>query len=696
MPVIYVSLKKTLFKFRGAVACTLLVMVTIAIYQQVFTYEFISLDDNLYVYENRHVLDGLSAENVRWAFANRLSGMWIPITWLSLMIDSTVFGTSPAGYHFTNVIIHLINIVLLFSMLMKLTGDFWPSVLVASLFAFHPVHVESVAWVTERKDVLSAFFFFLTVMSYSHYSQKRTLRPLWYLVTYLFFVLGLMAKPMLITMPFILILLDFWPLKRIEKGAFFTRRRLPLFIEKIPFLVFAISVSVVTYLAVQHDGGIISLESSPMAVRATNALVSYVKYFGKLFYPAGLAVLYPHPHTISWLKILSAFGLLSGISWIMLRHMEKAPYFIVGWLWYLGMLLPVIGLVHAGPQAMADRYVYLPFIGLYIAIAWGISAFLQHRAYRKVYLCVLATILFCVLTAKTWNQIQYWQNSITLFTHTLKHTSNNAVIHNNLGYVLYRKGLFEKAIFHFYEALRIRPLHEGARNHLGLALVQTGRVDEAIAQYQDVLKRNADNYQVHNNLGIALKRKGLIRDALMHYQAALRIKPDYIAAHIGIGNIYAGQRNLSKAIHHFLSALKMDPTNATLHNHLGVAFFLDDQKDRARNHFEQAIINKPNFVNARINLGNLLVNTEKYDQAIDQYQRARRIKPDDPAVNYYLGIAYLLSDKKDLAKEYLRTALRVDPDFNIAHYPWKTTVNIPDDVVHDLNTLMALSKAVAQ
>jgi len=688
------NLKKTLFKHREVLICLLFVMITMAIYQQVYTHQFISLDDNLYVIENRYVQDGLSIENAEWAFTNLISGMWIPITWLSLMLDSTLFGTSPAGYHFTNLIIHLINITFLFFLLIKLTGDFWPSVFAASLFAFHPVHVESVAWITERKDVLSAFFFFLTLMSYYCYSQKQ--KVLWYFIALLFFALGLMAKPMLVTLPFILLLLDFWPLNRIEKITICNRRLAHLFIEKIPFLVLAIAFSALAYLGHQKHDAVISLEALPVAMRTTNAMVSYVKYIGKLLYPVGLAVLYPHPHTISWLQMFSAFGLLAGISWIMMRNVRRAPFLIVGWLWYLVMLLPVIGIIHAGPQAMADRFVYLPFIGLYIIISWGIASFLKHRTYRKAYLTVLAISVLFVLITITWNQLQHWKNSITLFNHTLKHTSDNYLIHNNLGYTFYMQGLSGRAIPHFHAALRIKPLYEEARSNLGLALVQIGRVDEAIEQYQNALKINYNNQGVHNNLGLALKRKGLIAEAIEHFKEALRIKPDSIAAHSNLGNLYADQRNLTGAIQHLLSALEIDPTDAIIHNHLGIAFFLNGEREQSRHHFEEAIKIIPEFMNAHINMGNISVNMGKLDQAINHYKKALQINPNVPEVHYHLGIAYLLSGKKKLAENYIRTAFRMNPDFNTEDHTWKTTVEIPDYIINDLNTLLVFSKSGVQ
>ncbi len=670
-------------KYRETLICLLLVTITFALYQQVYTFDFIDLDDNLYVYENSYVKGGLSAGNVKWAFSNLTSGMWIPITWLSLMTDSTLFGTSPSGYHFTNLIIHLINITLLFILLRNLTGDFWPSAFVAALFAFHPLHVESVAWVTERKDVLSAFFFFLTLMSYSCYSQKQN--PLWYLIACLFYALGLMSKPMLVTVPFILILIDFWPLNRVERNKIFNGRLVHLILEKTPFLVLAISVSAVTYYTLQKDGGIFSLESSPISMRATNALVSYVKYIAKLFYPDGLTVLYPHGHTTSWLKMSGAFGLLSAISWIIVRNIRRAPFLIVGWLWYLGMLIPVIGIVHAGPQAMADRFVYLPIIGLYIIIAWGAAEFSKRRAYRKITFTVLSNCFLLIAVTISWNQLQHWKNSITLFNHTLNHTSSNYIIHNNLGRTLHRKGLPEKAIPHFQEALRIMPFYEDARNNLGLALAKMNQVDEAIEQYQIVIKRNHQNHKAHNNLGLALKQKGLILESIEHYNEALRITPDFLAAHINLGNLYTEQQNITGAIHHYLSALKIDPENASLHNHLGIAFFLNGEMNRARSHFEQAIGIRPAFVNARINLGNILVNMGNLSQAIGHYTEALRANPNAPEVHYHLGIALLLSGQKDLAKNHIRTAFRIQPDFDRESHTWKTTIAIPDEIVNEID-----------
>ena len=648
--------------------CLLLVVATLAVYWPVRNHDFVNLDDDMYVVENRYVQEGLATESILWAFTNTTFGMWIPLTWLSYMAGSYFHGVSAGWHHLTNLLIHLVNVLLLFFLLKKLTRDFWQSAFVVALFAVHPIHVESVAWIAERKDVLSTFFFFLTIWGYSNYVERPGACR--YLMALLFFFLGLMAKPMLVTVPFVLLLLDYWPLDRFRLDQIFNRdgkqertRFFQLVFEKVPFLILAVGASAVTFLAHQKAGGIYSLESLPIDVRMTNASVSYVKYIGKLFYPAKLAVLYPHPHTVSWVNTLGALGLLAGISWIMFRHAKSHPYLSVGWLWYLGTLVPVIGFVHAGSQALADRFVYVPFLGLYVVVAWGIPELTAGWTHKKLGLPVLSTALFSVLMLLTWNQVQRWENSLTLFSHTLQHTSDNWLIHHNLGNALDKTGRTDDAIEHYLEALRIRPDYADAHYNLGNALDKSGRTDDAIEHYLVALRLRPDFEKAHNNLGNALDKSGRTDDAIEHYLEALRIRPDFEKAHNNLGNALDKTGRTDDAIRHYVEALRIEPDYADAHNNLGNALDKTGRTDDAIRHYVEALRINPDYEQAHNNLGNALGRRGRIDDAIVHYLEALRIRPDYEQAHNNLGIAFFRQGNDEKAIYQFQEALRIKPDY---------------------------------
>ena len=498
-----------IIKNRDILTCLFLVMVTLAVYRQVQHFDFV-FDDFLYIVENRHVQDGLTLDSVIWAFTTTHAGNWHPLTWLSHMLDFKLYGLNAGGHHLISLFFHIANTLLLFVVFNKMTGDFRQSGFVAVLFALHPLHVESVAWVAERKDVLSTFFWLLTMLSYIWYVKRPAVSK--YLLVILFFALGLLAKPMLVTLPFVLLLLDYWPLCRyqVEQSGCFEgqaqqkQSALDLVWEKIPFLMLATISCVVTFLAQKHKGYVRSLDVLPLTLRIANALVSYVKYIGKMIWPAKMAVLYPHPGVFPWWKIAGAFLLLLAISLLIIRGIKQSPCFAIGWLWYIGTFVPVIGLVQVGSQSMADRYTYVPFIGLFIIIAWGVPAILAGRSYSTIGLAALAIICLPVLMALTWKQLGYWENNITLFEHTLEITSNNYLSHYNLGTALEKQGCTEEAIEHYLKALRIRPGYVDAHNNLGVSLFSKRDVEGAIASFREALRIRPDYSRAKNNLKKAL------------------------------------------------------------------------------------------------------------------------------------------------------------------------------------------------
>ncbi len=514
--------------------CLFLVIATLAVYWQVRNHEFVAYDDGLYVTENPYVRAGLTSESILWAFTATHANNWHPLTWLSHMLDVELYGMNPGQHLMTNVLFHIANTLLLFLTLSRMTGQgipltpsLWQSAFVAALFALHPLHVESVAWVAERKDVLSTFFWMLTMLSYAWYVERPGIDR--YLPVFLFFMLGLMAKPMLVTLPFVLFLLDCWPLNRFHKDSGIWEFRnskinfsVPqflsssVFLEKIPLLILTAASSVVTYLAQQSVAA--SLEVCPFHIRIANALVSYISYIGKMICPVHLALLYPHPRTFPGWQVAGAFFLLALITFLIIRNIRQRPWLAVGWLWYLGTLVPVIGLVQVGLQGMADRYTYIPLIGLFIMIAWGIPELLspiriRGWRYKKKWGAVFAVILILILMAATRMQVRYWKDSVTLFEHSLDVTTDNGAVHCVLGTLFLSRGNPGKAVEHYSEGLRLGPDHALlVHNNLGVALFQKGRVDEAIFHFKKALQIKSDYANALDNLKKAYAVQPLQRD----------------------------------------------------------------------------------------------------------------------------------------------------------------------------------------
>ena len=460
----------------------LLLLAVAVVYWRVTDCEFIGFDDGQYVVENPHVHAGLSAQSVTWAFTTTAASNWVPLTWLSYMLDYELYGLNPRGYHLTNLLLHLASSALLLLVLWRTTGARGCSAFVAALFALHPLHVESVAWVAERKDVLCGFFFMLTLWAYTRYAERDFTLGRYGLVL-LFLGLGLMAKPMLVTVPAVLLLLDFWPLGRFER----TRLR-TLLLEKVPLLLLAVCAAVPTWLIQASSSATGLVENLGLDLRVGNALLAYVHYIVHFFWPRGLAVFYPHPGadvSIGW--AIAAGLLLLGVSVLVLRSTPRRPYLALGWLWYLGMLVPVIGLVQVGEQAMADRYTYLPMIGLTIAVAWGAPDLLERWRPRPELVAAATGLVLVTLASLTWVQIGYWRNSVTLFEHALRVTQDNHLAHTNLGVALTERGEHERAIHHYEQALRIKPDYVAAHFNLAVTLVRQDRRAEAIRHYARAL-----------------------------------------------------------------------------------------------------------------------------------------------------------------------------------------------------------------
>jgi Flp pilus assembly protein TadD len=543
-------------------ACICLVLVIWAAFGEVRNHQFIYFDDAYYLSENPAVREGLSRQGLIWAFTTFRAGNWTPLTWLSHMLDCQLFGLQPGGHHLTNLFFHIANTLLLFLWLTRATQALGPAFLAAALFAWHPLHVESVAWVAERKDVLSTFFWLLTMWAYLGYARRPSRGR--YGLVLLCFILGLMAKPMLVTLPLVLLLLDYWPLGRGGAGGSSPKS---LILEKLPLLVLAAVFGVVTLYAQKESGALALLGELPVNSRVATALVAYVWYLGKMFWPSGLAVLYPHPlDTIPLWQALGAALVLVIISLAVVWRGRRQPYLPVGWFWYLVTLAPVIGLVQVGNQAWADRYTYVPLIGLFIIAAWGARDLTAGLPGARVLRPLGAGIILAALLVCTMIQVHRWRNSVTLFEHTLAVTADNYVIQNNLGVALASQGKIKEAAPHFLEALRLNPNNARAQNRLGEELLAQGKIAAATAKFQRASKLKPDWAEPYNNLGRVDAYQGRMDQAVARFQKAVALDPNFAAAYKNLGFALASRGEKQKAVEILRKAVELDPGDLEAQN----------------------------------------------------------------------------------------------------------------------------------
>jgi len=575
------------------IICLILSLATILVYWSVSGHQFINIDDGVYVTDNRHVRSGLNRENLKWAFTTLKAEFWHPLTWLSYMLDTQLWGVNPAGYLFTNLLLHVFNTILVFLIFKMMTGATWQSSFVAALFALHPLHVESVAWIAQRKDVLSTFFWILTIGFYVFYTRRPDYKR--YLPVCLCFVLGLMAKPMLVTLPFVLLLLDYWPLGRFQSthpSSTTGASVLVLIREKIPLFVLAIGFGILAFWAQKSGGGISTLASYPLAARLANAPVAYASYIGKMIWPQYLACFYPIPNNFPIWQIGGAVFLLAGISLAALKSTKHYSFFITGWLWYLGTLLPVIGLIKIGDFAMADRYTYIPLVGLFIAIAWGLPELLAKHRLKKPVLIIAAATALIALTVVSLSQVRYWTNSQTLFEHALKVTENNFFAHFALGNALMSQRKINQATVHFSKAVQIRPDKATLHNVLGRALASQGKFKEATPHFARALEIKADFAPAHYNLAIALVTRKQYTEAIYHFSEALRLHPDYAAGHARLKTTpaaaydnltlrYRKQDALIQSIRQDHKILYASPRNYDALRRLAIAYSVKGDYDKA-------------------------------------------------------------------------------------------------------------------
>lgn len=639
---------------KSWLVCAGLAMMTLALYWPAVHHGFVDYDDQQYVTENPRVRAGLTWNGLAWAFGFH-AGNWHPLAWLSHMFDCQFYGLNAAGHHFTNILLHVAGTLLLFLALDAMTKAFWRSAAVAALFAWHPLHVESVAWVAERKDLLCGFFWMLTLLLYARHVARRS--PARYLSVLVAFALCLMSKPMGVTLPFVLLLLDYWPLKRLPLGPFRLENLKPLVIEKIPLLAMSAAVCALTLQA--QKLAIVSTAGLPLAERVFHAVAAYNHYLVAMFFPRGLAVYYPYQASLPTPVVAVAITVTGLITLLAVMQVRQRPYLAVGWFWYLGTLVPVIGLVQVGDQAWADRYTYLPLIGLFIAVIWLAGEVIKSRTVAWT----LAGVIGVALMAATEAQLGCWRNTRTLFERANRVTKNNYMAITILGSELAKDGKLEEAKGYYKTALRLNPNFPEAHFYLGNALDQEGRLDEAVAEYKKALWFQPTQAQTHIFLGMALAREKKYDAAIENYEAALKLDPDSAVAENNLARIYQTLNQFDAAIAHYQAALGIDPTLAIAHNNLGILMIQNGNVSEGIRQLREALKLKPDHAETEYNLAQALTQQGRWVEAAGLFAKTIGGHPNDPNAHYEFALALgHLQQTREAMSEYAR-ALLLRPDF---------------------------------
>ncbi|MEN3367960.1 MAG: protein O-mannosyl-transferase [Verrucomicrobiota bacterium] len=554
-------------RWPAIAVCIFLAGVTWLVFGQTLRHEFINFDDDAYVFENPTVARGFTVQGILWAFSHVHASNWHPLTWISHMLDCQLYGLNPGGHHLTSVLLHAATAISLFLVLRQMTGSLWRSALVAALFAIHPLRVESVAWVAERKDVLSGLFFVLTIGAYVRYVRLPRSASRYALVM-LLFALGLMSKPMLVTLPCILFLLDYWPLNRVANGGENNLRSWRyLFLEKLPLFGLAAASCAATLFA--QTIAIRPLTQISLPLRLGNAVIACVVYFRQMLWPSDLAIFYPFSALdVTVLATVLSVVLLAGISTAVFVLRRRHPYLVIGWMWYLIMLGPVIGILQVGSQAHADRYTYLPQIGLYLLLTWAAVELCGRLRYRRLFLSTASTVIIAALIFSARLQASSWQNSETLWTHALASATDNSTAEAQLGHAYYLKQKMELAIAHFEKALQIEPNQAFAQSTLGMVLLEMGRVDESLAHLQKAVEVQPDSLEAHANLGLAFLQMGRFDESVTHLQRALEIDPNHANAHYNLGNTFLQMGRIQEALAHYTKALEINPNDTEVLNNM--------------------------------------------------------------------------------------------------------------------------------
>jgi tetratricopeptide (TPR) repeat protein len=664
---------------QTVVVCLLIALITAGVYWPVAKQGFINFDDPDYVSGNPRVQAGLTLGSVQWAFTSFYASNWHPLTWLSHMLDCQIYGLRPGGHHVTSLLLHVVNSLLLFGLLKRLTGAFWRSALVAALFALHPLHVESVAWVSERKDVLSAFFFMLTLWAYARYAEVQSPKSkvqslnsgVWYVAALVLFALGLMSKPMLVTLPFVLLLLDYWPLGRFQLATAkpplpATAQRVTLTriaVEKIPFFALSALSCVLTFLVQRACGAMIPLAKTPFELRVANALVAYARYLGKTFWPAKLAVFYPYSHLSvdSWQVMGAALLLLIATVAIVLAA-RKQPCLLIGWLWFLGTLVPVIGLVQVGKQALADRYTYLPHIGLFILIVWGSAAVIARLRRPRLISVVAAGLAVAGCGIITSRQLSYWRDTKTLFQHAVAVTSRNFVAYAVVGNALVEEGKLPEAIEQCRKSLEIAPDYPEAHNTLGNIYGKQGKYDEAIASYR-AAATDLSYADPRNGMADVLIKQGKFAEAEAQCREALQLAPMHLPAMFSLATALHKQGKLDEAAEYYRRILELKPELFTPRRYLGNILVAQGKPDQAIPQLLMALKTQPKDADTHVVLGVVLLDKNRIDEATAQFLEATRLQPTNALANYQLALIHQSRKETSASIDCYRKALKAQPDW---------------------------------
>ncbi len=650
------------------IVCGVLVVCILAIYSQTSTFSHITYDDPQYVFANRHIQDGVTTQSLKWAFTQGHASNWHPLTWVSHMIDIGLFGLDSGKMHIVNMLFHIANSLLLFVLFRYATGSIYRSAFVAAVFAVHPQHVESVAWISERKDMLSTFFWMLTSISYVYYTRKPGVRR--YLLVILLFALGLMSKPMLVSLPLILLVMDYWPLKRLagEHGIGLSK----LILEKVPLVILATGSSVATYL-VQQQGGATTTLVVPFVTRLSNAAVSLVNYIANMLWPVRLALFYPHPvDATPAIYVALSVVFLAVVTVLAVKYASRARFVLAGWLWYLISMLPVIGIVQVGKQAMADRYTYVTMIGLYVIIAWGVPALIERFADKRTVGDIkkisgyAAVVLIAILLFLSHKQTGYWESPLNLYRRNLEVTKNNALIHNNLGSVLYNMGNKEEAHRHFEKAIDIDPDFADALFNYALGLGAQGDFREAEKYLRRAIENRPDHAPALNWLGIARDAQGDLKSAVKYWKTAFETKPEYLEPAYNLSAAYEVLSEEKKAVKVYERVLEIYPEEDKARYKLAVLLSGMGKEKDAIKHFEIVVKDRPDYALAHYNLGVAYHKTGDLADAERSYLEAIELDPSIAEAFCNLGV--IMERKGDLQKaiEYYEEALYIKPDYKTA------------------------------
>jgi protein O-mannosyl-transferase len=692
-------------RWLSSAICVVLTVVTGCLYWCVHTHAFIQLDDPDYVTSNPYVRTGLTPAGIQWAFTQSHSSNWHPLTWITHMLDCQLFGlNNPGGHHLVNVGLHIANTLLLFLLLQRLTGKRWPSAFVAALFALHPLHVESVAWVAERKDVLSTFFFLLTLFAYAAYAARKenrglkmagassfilhppsstTPRPaLWYVLALLLFALGLMSKPMLVTLPCVLLLLDYWPLRRFGFSTLPALRSTlrPLLLEKLPFFALSAVSCVITIWAQAAGRSIASADEVPLSFRVTNALSAYLQYVEKMLWPAKLAIFYPFPAQVHLNATLLAVVFVVAVTILALWQARERPYLLVGWLWYLGTLIPVIGLLQVGAQAVADRYTYIPLIGLFLAIALGIAELATRWRPLQLLLWPCALALLAACSFQTSRQLTAWKDNDTLFVHAAKITPGNYLALAVLGDIRIREGKNAEAVEYLSQAIEFGPHYVPSRFRLAVALDGLGRTEEALTNYQMALQMDPLNGEPRNAYGVSLMEHGKLGEAEVQLREAHRLKPDDTLVWLNLVLLLRREGKLGDALHECEAMLQLDPTSERSHLLYGETLRLVGRFEEGYQQYAAALRLNPKSASAHVGLGLALIDKGNFTGASAQFEALLKDEPQNPQALDGLGYALAMQRRFDEAKAKFLEAQRLDPKYAQGYFHYAMCLSARNDV----------------